>query len=74
MSAPQSYVDISRTCMNSFKCLRQNKNFLHRTPTLIFVLSEIWNKYRTTSAFVGDLLGKSIKRMVGIKIEIAQGF
>jgi hypothetical protein len=32
------------------------------------------NKYRTTSAFVGDLLGKSIKRMFGIKIEMVQGF
>jgi hypothetical protein len=38
------------------------------------ILSEIWNKYHTTSAFVGDLLGKSIKRMFGIKIEMVQGF
>jgi hypothetical protein len=74
MSALQSYVDISMTCRSSFKCLRRNKIFLHRTPTLIFVLSEIWNKYRTTSTFVGDPLGKSIKRIFGITIEIFQGF
>jgi hypothetical protein len=41
---------------------------------LIIGLSEIWNKCRPTSAFVGDLLGKSIKRMFGIKIKIVQGF
>jgi hypothetical protein len=38
------------------------------------VRSEIWNKCRTTSAFVGDLLGKYIEQMFGIKIEIVQAF
>jgi hypothetical protein len=55
-------------------CKISGANRLWEGPTTVGSCIRCHDKYRTTSAVVGDLLRKSIKWMFGTKIEMVQGF